>query len=179
MAYDIIRKLHKEKDFRDSNTILLHRAIDNQIRNKVNEEKLSILLYNLICDALEIEDKKKYLSELKRLSGEKKDDEKIALIYGRGLFNMINGTQKIEDKMEYLSELKRLTGEKKDEKIALIYGMGLLNMIIFSQEIEEKEEYLSELKRLSEEKKDNSHSAFENIHKSHLYILYLMICISH
>ena len=152
LAFKIVKITLSEMDLRDSNDVLLHEAIGNQIRNKANEETLSVMLFNMITDAPEMEEKRSCLSELQRLAEENAGSAKIVLEYSKGLYNIIFDAPEMEEKRSYLDELKRLAEENAGSaEILLVYCDGLVNMIFDAPELEEKRSCLSELKRLAGE----------------------------
>ena len=146
MAFDIITNLFVENDLHDSNTILLHEAIGNQIRNESNMTKLSAGLFYMIECAHKLEEKRCYLSELKRLVRDNEIKEIVIYRYCMGLVNMITYTPELKEKRDYLSQLEHFAQENENkEEIVLAFCKGLFNLLTDTPDLEEKKRYLSKL----------------------------------
>ena len=156
MAFDITTRLVDENDFHDSNIMLFHRAIEKQIKNKVNGKKLSIVLFNMLDSNQNLEEKRWYLVELGLIVDDNHNDDEIALSYCSGLVNMINRGQDLKEKRWYLVELERVAEDNDDnDEIAFRYCSGIFNIMIIVNDLKEERWYLVELERVAEDNDGN------------------------
>ena len=167
-AYEIIMKLLNMCDLKDSNALVLHRAIDNQINNKANTANMTLVakeMLKMIVKYTETEEKRDCLAELERLVKEYGDDREIIIIYSKVLSHMIFGdTDNKQILRKYLKELGRLAKEPGAEiEINIAYSRGLYGAVGFFKNTENRRAFLIELERLAKE-----HSATMDIVENYI-----------
>ena len=151
VAFDTVKKLLDPLDLWDSNAIILHETIRNIARDAACSIAVaSILLKPFLKNESEIEDKRKCLGELRRLSEANAGNEVIANAYSVGLVRMFVAEPGIEEERTYLRELRRLSeANVENVVIAVSYSFGLDRMIVAEPGIEDKRKCLGELRSLS------------------------------
>ena len=164
LSYEIIKKLLLEQDLLDSNAIILQEAINNLIDNNEKVKSAAVMLVDTIGLNCTLDFKKKCLSELKYLSGNKRDID-INYEYCRGLVYLMKDRYDKENSEKYLYELKRLVQENDGNvAITLEYCRGL-RCLIENEDIiylnMERKAYLCELRHLAEENNGNVKIALE------------------
>lgn len=152
LATEIIKKQIAKRDFNDFNSIMLHEAIGNLIRNEVDLEWLSEKFYFII--SLESNEVNKWwcLYEIERLAV----NDQIIHHYCNSLIAMMNACdydyrEHSEEIAFCLSELKRFANRAEENgDNAYLYCCGLVNTLDKLPETKIRDEHLFELKRISD-----------------------------
>lgn len=149
---DIVITFLAQLNLRDSNSIILHSAIQKLISKDKEVTTVASLLEQVTnCEESGIEEKRLCLDELRQIAELNAGKPKIVLAYCMGLVNVLIFAPSLEEKRSCLSKLKQYAElNAENSEIALCYCEGLFQMRNYSPNLKEKSLCLTELKQYAD-----------------------------